>query len=112
MRGKTLVDKLPQVISDRIASVPVGDTEVANCILYEAIEALTKGLVVDFFLHRQQPRWRGGFREGDFVHSVLLTQPTDALHKSDEFTRFEPLSGFSVPIRSKINVAHGTDLEW
>jgi hypothetical protein len=72
MRGKALVDELPQVISDRLASVPVGNTEVTNCILCEAIEPLAEGLVVDFFSHRQQPRRRGGFRECDCVHSILV----------------------------------------
>jgi hypothetical protein len=49
MRGKTLVDKLPQV-SDRLASVPVGNAEVAYRILCEAIETLTKSLVVSFHI--------------------------------------------------------------
>jgi hypothetical protein len=39
MRGKALVDKLPEVFSDRLASMPVGDTEIAYGILCEAIEA-------------------------------------------------------------------------
>src|SRR6516165_1106126 len=33
MRGKALVDKLPEVVSDRLASMPVGDTEIAYGIL-------------------------------------------------------------------------------
>src|SRR5262249_31127750 len=72
MRGKTLVDELPEVISDRLASMPVGDTEIAYGILCEAIESLAKGLVIDFFPHCQQPFRRCGFREGDCVHSILL----------------------------------------
>src|SRR6516164_9661792 len=72
MRGEALVDKLPKVFSDRLASMPVGDTEIASGILSEAIEAFAKGLVIDFFPHRQQPFRRCGFRESDCVHSILL----------------------------------------
>ena len=36
MRGKALVDKLLEVFSDRLASMPVGDTEIAYGILCEA----------------------------------------------------------------------------
>ena len=38
MRSKTLVDKLPEVISDRLAPMPVDDTKMAYGILCEAIE--------------------------------------------------------------------------
>ena len=33
MRGKALVDKLPEIVSDRFASMPVGNTEIAYGIL-------------------------------------------------------------------------------
>ena len=49
MRGKALVYKLPEVFSDRLASMPVGDTEIAFGILCEAIEAFAKRLVIDLF---------------------------------------------------------------
>jgi len=37
MRGKALIDKLPEVISDRLASVPVGNAEIAYGILWKVI---------------------------------------------------------------------------
>src|SRR6516164_1622428 len=49
MRGKALVDKLPEIVSDRFASMPVGNTEIAYGILCEAIETFAKGLVIDLF---------------------------------------------------------------
>jgi hypothetical protein len=44
MRGKALVDELPKVFPDRFAPMPVGDTEIAYCIVGETIEAFAKGL--------------------------------------------------------------------
>ena len=54
MRGKSRVDKLTEVFSDGLPSMPVGDAEIANGVLGEAIEAFAKGLVIDFLPHRQR----------------------------------------------------------
>jgi hypothetical protein len=53
MCRKALVDKLPEFISDRLAPMPVCDTEIAYGILCEAIKAFATGLVIDFFPARQ-----------------------------------------------------------
>jgi len=39
MCGKILIDELPEVVSDRLASRPVGDAEITYGVLREAIEA-------------------------------------------------------------------------
>jgi len=44
MCGKTLIDELPEVVSDRLASMPVGDAEITYGVLREAIEAFAKDL--------------------------------------------------------------------
>ncbi|MDR5752696.1 MULTISPECIES: hypothetical protein [unclassified Caballeronia] len=38
-RGESAVDELAKVLADRLASVPVGDTETAYRIFGEAVEA-------------------------------------------------------------------------
>jgi hypothetical protein len=68
MRGKTLVDKVAQVLTDRLASVPVGNAEIAHGVVRETVEALAEGLVINFLPHRQQPFRRFGFGEGDRRH--------------------------------------------
>src|ERR1700722_10265059 len=67
MRGQALVDELPQVFSDRLTSMPVGNTEITYGIVCETIKAFAKGLVIDLFPHGEQPFRRCGFRERDGV---------------------------------------------
>jgi hypothetical protein len=64
VRGKALVDKRPQVLTDRFASMPISHAEVAHSILSKAVEAFAKGLVINFFPHGQKPFRSRSFREG------------------------------------------------
>src|ERR1700731_4490012 len=49
--GKAGVDKGAKICTDRLASVPIGDSEVTHRILGKAVEALAEGLLVNFLPH-------------------------------------------------------------
>jgi hypothetical protein len=72
MRGKAFVDELPQVFPDRLASMPVGDAEIAYGILCETIKALPEGNAVV-----------GGFADTPSV----LAKPPPALARSRPWPR-------------------------
>src|SRR5882757_9172883 len=51
--GESRVYEGTQVLTDRLAPVPIGNAEIAHGILRETIEAFAKSLVVNFLPHRQ-----------------------------------------------------------
>ena len=46
MCRKTLVDEVARILTNHLASMPIGNARVADCILCEAIETLAEGLVI------------------------------------------------------------------
>ena len=64
MSGEAGIDERAQILADRLAPVPIGNAEVTDGILREAVEAFTEGLVVDLLPEGQQPVRGSGFREG------------------------------------------------
>ena len=69
-RGEAGIDEGAQVLPDRLASVPVGDTEIADGVVGEAVETLAEGLVVDLLPEIEQPARRRGLGEGFADHGV------------------------------------------
>ena len=62
--GEPRIDEGPQILTDRLASIPFRDTEATPGILHKAVKTFAEGLVIDFLPKSQKPfRWRG-FREG------------------------------------------------
>ena len=55
VRCKSLVDEGAKILADRLASMPIADTEIGNGVLLEAVKAFAPGLVVDLAPERQQP---------------------------------------------------------
>ena len=54
-RGEACVDESRQIGTDRFAAVSVGNAEIADRVLDEAVKAGAEGLLVDLLSHRQQP---------------------------------------------------------
>jgi hypothetical protein len=55
VRCKVRVNKGTKILADRLAPVPIADTEIGNGVLFEAVKAFAPGLVVDLAPEREQP---------------------------------------------------------
>jgi len=72
MCGESGVYESPETLADFFSPLPHGDAKVSLSIFFEAVEALSEGLVIDLLPECQQPRRRRSLRKRDLIHIVLL----------------------------------------